>query len=309
LPHALRAATALLLLSSALSPFGCARATPRPASLIVPPSADAQDAARRIADRARDAEIVYLGEQHDNPIHHDHQRRVLAALLERGVRPAVGFEMLDRDQQSAMDRALADAPSAEELARRLRWREGGWPDFAMYWPLFELAVRAQLPVAALDLDRARTRRIAREGLAALGPEAAELRSRLAPDPTREAALGREIEAAHCGLLPAARVPGMIEAWHARNVAMARGLVDLLARHRQVVVIVGRGHQQPGGLPAQVAALRPGTRQLVVDLAEAPAGADPASAASGSAADVVWLTSAMERPDPCESLRRAPQLLR
>ena len=44
----------------------------------------------QIADRARGADVVYLGEQHDNPTHHAHQRAVVEALVARGVRPALG---------------------------------------------------------------------------------------------------------------------------------------------------------------------------------------------------------------------------
>jgi hypothetical protein len=51
----------------------------------------------------------------------------------------------------------------------------------------------------------------------------------------------------------------------------------------------------------VAALRPGTRQLIVDLVEAGTEDDR----EPPAADVVWVTPAVERADPCEPLRRNP----
>ena len=98
---------------------------------------------------------------------------------------------------------------------------------------------------------------------------------------------------------------MVDAWHARNVTMARRLAAALDRGLTVVVIVGRGHQAAGGLPAQLAALRPGTRQLVVDMIEAPPDTRR-EAAAGAAGDVIWLTPAVERGDPCAGLRRAPR---
>ena len=81
--------------------------------------------ARVIADRARGADVVYLGEQHDNPTHHSHQRAVVEALVARGVRPALAFEMLEEDQQAAVDQALAGGLSAGDLDDRLRWRTRG----------------------------------------------------------------------------------------------------------------------------------------------------------------------------------------
>jgi uncharacterized iron-regulated protein len=271
--------------------------------VVLEPGDDPASAARLVGARARGAEVVYLGELHDNPHHHAAQARVLDVIVAGGGRPAVAFEMLSQDQQAVAAEVVAGQDSATEAERRLRWQARGWPDFAMYWPLFEVARRARLEVVAADLDPALARRIGREGLAALGAPAEALRSLLLPDPARERALGATIAKAHCDLLPEGRIPAMVEAWHARNVTMARRLAAALGRTGQVVVIIGRGHQDPGGLPAQLEALRPGTRQLVVTLLEV----GPAEAREGllrqASGDILWLTPATARRDPCEGLRR------
>jgi hypothetical protein len=67
---------------------------------------------------------------------------------------------------------------------------------------------------------------------------------------------------------------------------------------QVVVIVGRGHQGSGGLPDQVATLRPDTRQLVVDLVER----ESEEALTVTHGRIMWPGPAVERPDPCAALR-------
>ena len=275
------------------------------ASLVVQRGEDPASAARTIADLARSADVVYLGEQHDNPQHHANQRAVLDALAARDLRPAVAFEMLEAGQQAAVDRALAETTAMDTIDERLGWSRRGWPSFAMYWPLFDIATRAGWPVVALDLDPTMSRRIARGGLASLGREANGLGSLLPPDPAREADIARAMRDAHCGLLPEARVPTIVEAWHARNVTMARRLAAALDRGRPVVVIVGRGHQAPGGLPDQLAALRPGTRQVVVDMVEE--SEDVAAEAPRSGAPrVVWRTPPVERGDPCAALRQPPR---
>lgn len=255
--------------------------------------------ARIVAARARDAQVVYLGESHDNPHHHVDQARVLESMLASGARPALAFEMLSGDQQPAVNEATAPGADPAALGARLRWQERGWPDFTMYRPLFDLARRYGLPVVALDLDQPTVRRIAKTGLAGLpAGERSGLASRLDPDPGRDAALARDIDVAHCGLLPGSAVPSMVDAWHARNVNMGRRIVQALERVSQVVVIVGRGHQDPGGLPDQVESLRPGTRQLILDLVEA--GSEEAPTITEGR--IVWPRPAVERPDPCAPLR-------
>jgi uncharacterized iron-regulated protein len=250
------------------------------------------------------AQVVYLGESHDNPRHHAAQARVLEAMLAGGARPALAFEMLAQDQQPAVDAAMLETADSAALAKRLEWALRGWPDFEMYRPLFDLARRYRLTVIALDLPRPAVRRIAGEGLAALAPgERSRVASRLARDDNREGGIAREIETAHCGLLPAAAVPRMVEAWHARNVTMAERIVQEfgqgLERAAQVVVIVGRGHQAPGGLADQVDALRPGTRQLIVDFVETE---ETASDLAVSENRIVWPGPPLDRPDPCAPLR-------
>ncbi len=282
------------MMAAALLLAGCA------GSLWLPADGDPAAQAGAVAARARGAEVIYLGEEHDNPYHHLHQRQILEAMLAAGARPALAFEMLDTGQQGSVDRAVSERLGPQTLADRLHWKTRGWPDFEMYWPLFELAERYGLDVVAADLDPGVARRIAREGLAVAGAERAGLASLLLPDAGREAKIARTIRDAHCNLLPESQLPAMVEAWHARNVTMARRISQALERHRQVVVIVGSGHQGPGGLPAQLEALRPGTRQLVVEMAEESAGGD--SSGLSAPADIVWLTPAVERPDPCAPLR-------
>jgi uncharacterized iron-regulated protein len=292
-----RLAAAALLLAGCAAPTGVG-----PGPLVFVPGGDPERQAGIVARLALDADVVYLGEVHDNPHHHDRQRRVVEALVGAGERPALAFEMLPASRQAAVEEALGKATGAADLDAALGWSRAGWPDFAMYWPLFDLAQRHGLPVVATDLEPAVARRIAREGLGAQA-DAAALRSLLPSDSRREAAIARSIQEGHCDLLPQRLIPTMVESWHARNVTMARRLADALARAPRMVVIAGRGHQAAGGLTAQLAALRPGTRQLVVEMLEVDPGEDPEHAALESVGDIVWLTPPAERPDQCEELRR------
>jgi uncharacterized iron-regulated protein len=289
------------LLASALVLAGCAGTAPTPVTdnrkpLAFGPDADLGASARLVAARAESAEVVYLGELHDNPQHHAIQAGILEALLAAGVRPALAFEMVPETRQAALEAAVRSDAGPAEVDRQLGWSDQGWPDFAMYWPLFELARKHRLPVVGTDLDPAVARRIGRDGLGAAGPDPARLRSALRDDPVRDQAIARRLRAAHCDQITEDRATRMLEGWYARNVVIARRVSGGLERASQVVVIIGRGHQSPGGVPEQLGALRPGTRQLVVGLfeGEADGPTEPLS-------DVAWVTPGRSRPNPCLSL--------
>jgi uncharacterized iron-regulated protein len=299
-----RLAPRVALVGGVLLLAGCAGAAPGVGApeqkpLVLGPGADLAASARLVATRARGTEVVYLGELHDNPDHHVIQARILEALLADGSRPALAFEMVPETRQAALEAAVRGDRGRAEVDRELAWTAEGWPDFAMYWPLFELARKHGLPVVAADLDPAINRRISRSGLGAAGEDPARLRSALPDDPARDRAIARRIREAHCNRVSESRALRMLESWYARNVVLARRVGEALTRAPQVVVIIGRGHQTPGAVPEQLEALRPGTRQLVVALfaGQADGPAEPT-------ADVVWITPARPpQPDPCVSLPR------
>lgn len=286
----------LRLLAAGLLLAGCAGAAKARPALTFGPEADLAASARLVADRARTADVVYLGELHDNAQHHAIQARVLEAILATGKRPALAFEMIPETGQATLEAAVRSDGGPVQVERELAWRAQGWPDFAMYWPLFELARKHGLPVVATDLDPALSRRVGREGLRGAGEEASRLRSAMPDDLQRDRDIVRRLRAAHCDQISEDRAFRMLDGWYARNVVMARRVEDGLARAPQVVVIMGRGHGSPGGVPEQLAALRPGTRQLMVGLYEGQA-----DALTAPLADVVWVTPARPRPDPCLSL--------
>src|SRR5450759_2929506 len=57
--------------------------------------------------RISTANVLLLGETHDNPLHHEIQQKLLKARIESGARPALMMEQLDAESQPALDHALA----------------------------------------------------------------------------------------------------------------------------------------------------------------------------------------------------------
>ncbi len=103
------------------------------------------------------AQVIYLGEKHDNPRHHELQLEVLRARVARGRKPAIGFEVVSTVQTS-MIMAYVQAGQSEHphSSPEARLREAlGWDDaraqsWAFYGPLLQLAREHGLTVFGAD---------------------------------------------------------------------------------------------------------------------------------------------------------------
>lgn len=247
------------------------------------------------------AELVLLGEVHDNPDHHRLQAELLAAAA-RARRPALALEMIDVPLQGKVD-AAGSVPEA--VAEAVAWERSGWPDFALYRPIFEVAHARGLRIVAANLSRPEARAVVREGLGAVS---AEVREAVAPRwPPGDAALAElreEMKAAHCGHLPEGMLEPMALAQAARDAQLALRLAEA-AQEEGAVLIAGNGHvRRDVAVPSFLAKLAPSRSLLSVALLEvAPELQTPAqvSAAWGGALpfDYVVFTPAKERPDPCD----------
>jgi len=232
------------------------------------------------------ADVVILGEVHDNPLHHAHQARAVAAIAPA----ALVFEMiLPHDAARITPELRADA---DALAEALDWSARGWPDFAMYYPL--IAAAPQAAIHGGDVPRDDVRRAVTEGAANVYGVGADALGLSTPLPADEQSIREARQAAaHCGMLPENLLPGMVEAQRLRDAALAQAAI---AAHRDtggpVVVITGTGHaHNDWGMAANLRAAAPGLKVLTIGQYEIPA--------TGPLPHDLWLiTEATPRPDPC-----------
>lgn len=240
-------------------------------------------------------DLVLLGETHDNPHHHTTQATLLQAMVDAGRRPAVVWEMVNRDRQDAVD-AWAAGPSSDDpdaFATAVAWADGGWPDFALYRPIVAVAVKARLPMVAGGLERPQTRAIAEGGLAALEPDRARDWGLVEPLP--DAVVEAHLEAVfdgHCQLVPRAHLKSMADVQSARDASLAAAM---LGHPDGAVLIAGRGHVRDDvGVPLFLRRLAPTTTLVTLGLTER----------DGTVGTFDWTRAhaPVERPDPCIKLR-------
>lgn len=263
-------------------------------ALLVPGVADSSEVPDVVSE-ARDAQVVILGEVHDNPVHHDNQAAIVAALKPA----ALVFEMIPQAAEDEVNELRAAGADADQIAAALHWSEGGWPDFAFYAEILAAAPSAR--VFGAEQSQADVKRSMVEGAAAVfGPDASTygLDKKLpVPDQLRREAAQAE---AHCGKLPSEMLPGMVEAQRLRDAELADAALwaRTMTGDGQVVVIAGSGHaSQREGVPALLHTAAPDVTVFSLGQFEAPPD-DPADF------DAILLAPPVARGDPCAGLNAA-----
>ena len=118
----------------------------------------------RLAQAAGNVDVVFFGEQHDDPATHAAELAVLAALGERRERVVLSLEMFERDVQPVLDRYLAGTMSEEKFLADSR----PWPRYTTdYRSMVELARVRGWPVIAANVPRRMASAVSRNGLAVL----------------------------------------------------------------------------------------------------------------------------------------------
>ena len=119
---------------------------------------------QQLIDRLAHADVVFFGEQHDDPETHRAEAIVLESLGGIGRPVVLSLEMFERDVQAVLDGYLAGHVSEADFLARAR----PWPRYATdYRPLVELAKRRGWPVIAANVPRPMASAVGRRGLAAL----------------------------------------------------------------------------------------------------------------------------------------------
>jgi len=262
-----------------------------------------------------EANFVLLGEIHNNADHHRLQAQMVEALARAGRRPAVVWEMIPTSLQAELDRHLqSGSKDASTLGKFLRWEERGWPDWAMYQPIAEAALSANLPMLGGALDRETTRAIGQSD-----PSQAKLILDLGLDqPVRREiveAQAKEIAEGHCNLLPKEAVKPMIMVQRAKDAQMAKIMVEA-ARQDGAVLIAGSGHvQKDSAVPSFIKRKLPDAKIVSVVFFEVdPERASPADYVEPIAGlekpyDFVYFTPKADLVDQCAEMAKHMQKMK
>ncbi len=197
------------------------------------------------------ADVIYVGETHDDPSHHKFELQLIRGLLERKVKFALGWEMFDETQQGSMDAWASHQISLEQLLAKTDFQK----HWGIYSPVYEQILRttekADVRSLALNAPPELTRKIARSE-----PLTAEETAMLPSGFVADSGAYRNFVAL-IGEHPGIEETNLRRYFAAQNAwdqTMARRVLEFKRRNPKVklVVLTGRGHVYGGyGVPFYV----------------------------------------------------------
>jgi uncharacterized iron-regulated protein len=217
----------------------------------------------------RRARVVLIGEEHDNPHHHQVQLQIIQALAAAGAQVTIGLEMFRADSQPALDRWMAGDLDDQEF---MRVYHDNWGGSEQYNEIFRQARKNKWPMLGLNLSREIVKQVARNGFASLSEE------QLAQLPVVQC----RVDEAYMEFIRRAlgkhrrqdvSFVNFCEAQMLWDMVMAKNLSAYLAENPEatVVVLTGFGHAWKHAIPTQLQKL--GVSNLRVVLPEMPGHVD------------------------------------
>ena len=231
-----------------------------------------------VFDQAAKADVIYLGESHENKEQHKIQLEILEDLIKRGETFAIGMEFYFQSQSSLLMSYVDAKPNKDpekekkaikNLRKRLGWEKAKDKTWNKYFAFIELAKKYDLQIFGADLPRSLNYRISRVGWAGLTPiEQMQAPLGVKPPAAYNRLMKKRFTASHCGWSEEKLLARLYETWRARNEAMARAVVAMKPKGGKVVMILGGGHTENNmAVVAQVKGKKPTWKQLNLGLTE------------------------------------------
>ncbi|HRK73956.1 MAG TPA: ChaN family lipoprotein [Rhodothermales bacterium] len=209
-----------------------------------------------LVQQMRAADVVFLGEEHNDPVAHYLQFELLKALFEADkARPIVlAMEQFERDTQEVLDLYLA----GKIRERDLKLDSRPWTNYDTdYKPMIEFAKTNRIPVIAGNAPRRFVSLTGREGIVALNslPKIAKQWFPPLPLHPASAAYGQKFNAEMERQMGAAHNnPKMLEAQNLRDATMGWSVAQALKQYKKALVVHINGvfHSESAlGTPEQV----------------------------------------------------------
>jgi uncharacterized iron-regulated protein len=204
------------------------------------------------------ADVVYVGETHDDSAHHQYELELIRGLLNRKMKFAIGWEMFDETQQETMDLWASHMISLPVMLAKTDFQRHWGVYSPVYQQILQVAERANVPCLPLNAPPELVQKIAR------GESLTAEQKAMIPTGFIVTRKGYRNFLAMMGDHPGMNKSDERRFFDAQNVwdeTMASRILEFKSRHptTRLVVFTGRGHVSDGqGIPfyvSQKAALK------------------------------------------------------
>lgn len=240
------------------------------------------DKAEMLAD-LRQAQVIFIGELHDNLGHHRAQLSIIEALQDDDAPLAIGLEMFRSDSQPELDEWSEGSLSQAEF---LPIYKNNWSMWEEYRELFMHARDQRIKLLGLNIPRELTSKVARYGFKSLSLEQRQFLGDVQCQVNPEyAAYMRLAMGGHGG--HGSQYLFFCEAQLLWDTMMAARLVEFTRENPdyRVVVLAGSAHAWKYGIPRQM--LESAEISYRVVLPEVPGRIDRGNLRP-EVADYLWL---------------------
>ena len=124
----------------------------------------------QLLDAIADRRVVFVGESHDRYEDHLNQLKVIQGLKARGKEVAIGMEFFQQPYQSVIDAYINGEIDEAAFLRQTEYFDRWRYDYRLYRPILQFAREHRIPVIALNLDSALTKRVGEVGIDGLDPQ-------------------------------------------------------------------------------------------------------------------------------------------
>ncbi|MDF1591536.1 MAG: ChaN family lipoprotein [Desulfobacterales bacterium] len=235
-----------------------------------------------LIDELKDVRVIYVGENHIDPAHHQIQLDIIRALAQERPDVSVGMEMFDRSYQPILDQWSGGLLQQDEFVKKTHWY-GNWRyPYELYADILDFVKAKNLRLVALNLPFHIPPKIRMGGIDSLMEgDSAYLPKEIDTTHPAHRAYLEEVFKQHHG-----RVGDNFESFYQAQCAWEDVMAESVALHLKgevIVVLAGNGHIiRKFGIPNR-AFKRSGTPFRTIYLA--PAG----STVTRDVADYIWVT--------------------
>jgi uncharacterized iron-regulated protein len=137
---------------------------------------------KNLMDDALKADIVFFGEQHNNPISHWMELEITKDLFaEKGSNLVLGAEMFETDDQMVLNEYLSGVIAQKNFEKEVKLWDNYQTD---YKPLVEFAKTNKLPFVATNIPRRYASLVNKKGFEGLDSLGADAKALIAPLPVK-----------------------------------------------------------------------------------------------------------------------------